>query len=122
MSPKAFRERGYLSLFASYYRPHMALFLLDMICALGIAAVDLSFPRYPAGPCRPCCPTGCSPPFCRHNASSSLAYVLKAGLGFIVTYWGHLMGVRIEADIRRDLLPICRPSPFSFYERTAPAT
>lgn len=45
MSPKAFRERGYLSLFASYYRPHMALFLLDMICALGIAAVDLSFPQ-----------------------------------------------------------------------------
>ena len=45
MSPKAFRERGYLSLFASYYRPHLALFLLDMICALGIAAVDLSFPQ-----------------------------------------------------------------------------
>ena len=33
MSSKMFRERGYLRLFAHYYRPHLALFLLDLICA-----------------------------------------------------------------------------------------
>ena len=50
MSSKMFRERGYLRLFAHYYRPHLALFLLDLICALGIALVDLCFsPGLPLG-------------------------------------------------------------------------
>ena len=46
-----------------------------------------------------------------------LAYVLKAGLSFIVTYWGHLMGVRIEADIRRDLFAHMQTLSFSFYDK-----
>ena len=44
MTTKDFQTRSRLSLFASYYKPHLGLFLLDMVCALGIALVDLAFP------------------------------------------------------------------------------
>lgn len=117
MSPKAFRERGYLSLFASYYRPHMALFLLDMICALGIAAVDLSFPQVSRWAMQTLLPDRLFVTFFAVMAILILAYVLKAGLSFIVTYWGHLMGVRIEADIRRDLFAHMQTLSFSFYDK-----
>ena len=117
MSPKAFRERGYLSLFASYYRPHMALFLLDMICALGIAAVDLSFPQVSRWAMQTLLPDRLFATFFAVMAILILAYVLKAGLSFIVTYWGHLLGVRIEADIRRDLFAHMQTLSFSFYDK-----
>ena len=117
MSPKAFRQRGYLSLFASYYRPHLALFLLDMICALGIAAVDLSFPQASRWAMQTLLPDRLFTAFFAVMAILILAYVLKAGLSFIVTYWGHLMGVRIEADIRRDLFAHMQTLSFSFYDK-----
>ena len=43
MASNRFR-RGYVSIFLSYYKPHLGLFILDMCCALGIALVDLAFP------------------------------------------------------------------------------
>ena len=44
MTPEQMRRSGYLRIFVSYYRPHLAIFLLDMVCALGICLVDLLFP------------------------------------------------------------------------------
>ena len=43
--------------------------------------------------------------------------MVKAGLSFVVTFWGHLMGVRIEADIRRDLFAHMQCLSFSFFDR-----
>ena len=43
-APKDTFQKGHLSIFLSYYKPHMAIFLLDMACALGICLVDLLFP------------------------------------------------------------------------------
>ena len=44
MTTREFQQRGLLSIFLHYFRPHMGLFLLDMACALMISLVDLSFP------------------------------------------------------------------------------
>ena len=44
MTPEQMRRSGHLRIFVSYYRPHLAIFLLDMVCALGICLVDLLFP------------------------------------------------------------------------------
>ena len=44
MSAKDFKNRSLLRIFVSYFRPHLKLFTLDMLCALGIALVDLLFP------------------------------------------------------------------------------
>ena len=44
MKQKRWKTDGYLRIFASYYRPHWKLFVLDMVCALCICLVDLAFP------------------------------------------------------------------------------
>ena len=117
MSSKMFRERGYLRLFAHYYRPHLALFLLDLICALGIALVDLCFPQVSRWAMQTLLPENLFGTFFAVMAILILAYVVKAGLSFVVTFWGHLMGVRIEADIRRDLFAHMQCLSFSFFDR-----
>ena len=45
------------------------------------------------------------------------AYVLKGCFYYIITYWGHLLGVRMEADIRRDLFSHMQDLSFSFYDK-----
>ena len=44
MTTKDYRERSALRIFLSYFKPHRGLFILDMICALMIALIDLAFP------------------------------------------------------------------------------
>ena len=45
MTTKEFQERSALRIFLSYFKPHRKLFIIDMICALTIAAIDLAFPN-----------------------------------------------------------------------------
>ena len=45
MTTKDYRTKGSLRIFFSYFKPHLRLFLLDMLCALLVAAIDLAFPR-----------------------------------------------------------------------------
>ena len=44
MTTKDYQERSPLEIFLSYFKPHMGLFILDMVCALGIVLIDLAFP------------------------------------------------------------------------------
>ena len=95
-------QRGYVPIFLSYYRPHLRLFILDMVCALGIALVDLAFPAVSREALNTLLPQSLYAAFFTVMAILLGAYVLRAAMQFIVAYWGHMMGVRIEADIRRD--------------------
>ena len=117
MGENAFRTRGYLRIFASYYKPHWKLFALDMVCALCICLVDLTFPvasRYSMQNLLPGRQFGA---FFAVMALLALAYVLKGVFYYIITYWGHLLGVRMEADIRRDLFTHMQKLSFSFYDK-----
>ena len=110
-------EKGYLPLFLSYYKPHLNLFLLDMCCALGIALVDLAFPYASRMALNELLPQNLFGAFFAVMAVLLLAYGLRAGMNYVVTYWGHMMGVRIEADIRRDLFYHMQDLSFSFYDK-----
>ena len=110
-------QRGYLSIFLSYYRPHLGLFILDMCCALGIALVDLAFPYASRLALNQLLPQNLFGAFFAVMVILLLAYGLRAGMNFVVTYWGHMMGVRIEADIRRDLFGHMQDLSFSFYDK-----
>lgn len=117
MSSQGFGQSGYLRLFMSYYKPHIGLFLLDMICALGISLVDLSFPLASKWAMQTLLPGQMFHAFFIVMLALVLSYVLKAGMSFIVNYWGHLLGVRIETDIRRDLFQHMQQLSFSFYDK-----
>ncbi|WP_302497407.1 ABC transporter ATP-binding protein [uncultured Flavonifractor sp.] len=114
---KDFKNRGYLRIFASYYKPHWRLFLLDMVCALLICIVDLLFPMVSRWSMQTLLPNQLFATFFAVMAALALAYVLKGVFYFIVTYWGHLLGVRMEADIRRDLFSHMQDLSFSFYDK-----
>ena len=114
---KDFKNRGYLRIFASYYKPHWKLFLLDMVCALLICIVDLLFPMVSREAMQNLLPNRLFTAFFIVMAALALAYVLKGVFYFIVTYWGHLLGVRMEADIRRDLFSHMQDLSFSFYDK-----
>lgn len=111
--------------FASYYRPHLGLFLLDIGCATLIAAVDVAFPLLTNYLMRVLFPQleemGPLPHFLllfgMLLGAILLGYLLRAGMQYIVNYWGHLLGVRMEADMRRDIFSHIQTLPFSFYDK-----
>ena len=117
MTAQEMKHRGHLAIFASYYKPHMKLFLLDMFCALMICVVDLVFPYVSRLSMQTLLPQGLFQTFFTVMVIMALAYLLKGGMYFIVTFWGHLMGVNIEADIRRDLFAHMQTLSFSFFDK-----
>ena len=110
-------EKGYLRIFASYYRPHIRLFILDLFCALLIAGVDLIFPLASRYSMEKLLPGNSFTAFFTVMAILIAAYLLKGAFIYIVGYWGHLLGVRMEADIRADLFDHMQTLSYSFYDR-----
>ncbi len=117
MSAEEMKNKGHIAIFMSYYKPHMAIFLLDMVCALGIALVDLAFPWASRRALNELLPQNLYSAFFAVMAILLAAYLLRAGMQYTVAYWGHMMGVRIEADIRRDLFEHMQTLSFSFYDK-----
>jgi len=118
MEQRQLASKSKLSIFASYYRPHWKLFLLDLSCALGIALIDLSFPLVSRYALQQLIPNKVWGLFAVLIAASGLAFAVRACLQYVVTYWGHLLGVRMETDIRRDLFVHLQKLSFSFYDKT----
>ena len=110
--------------FARYYKPHLGLFLLDIGCATLVAAVDVAFPLLTNYLLKKLFPaieqTGSShliTLFAIMIGAIFAAYLIRAAMMYIVNYWGHLFGVRVEADMRRDIFSHIQTLPFSFYDK-----
>lgn len=110
--------------FARYYKPHLGLFLLDIGCATLVAAIDVAFPLLTNYLLKKLFPE------IEQSGSVHLvtlfavligaifaAYIVRAIMLYIVNYWGHLFGVRVEADMRRDIFSHIQTLPFSFYDK-----
>ena len=106
-----------LRIFISYYRPHLKLFILDMACALFIALVDLSFPMISRYALQDILPAGRLNFFFVLMIAVVIAYVLRSVAQYVVTYWGHLLGVRMEVDMREDLFTHLQRLSFKFYDK-----
>ena len=103
--------------FVSYYQPHWKLFALDMACAVMIAAVDLAFPLVSRIAMQTLLPENAYGMFFAVIAALVAAYLLRAGFQYFVGYWGHVLGVNMEADMRRELFGHLQKLPFRFYDR-----
>ena len=114
-SPK--KSPSPLGVFLSYYRPHLKLFVLDLSCALMIALIDLAFPYVSKLSMERLLPGRMFAAFFAVMAALLGAYLLRLLMNYTVTYWGHILGVRIESDIRRDLFAHMQELSFGFYDR-----
>ncbi|NLC83787.1 MAG: ABC transporter ATP-binding protein, partial [Ruminococcaceae bacterium] len=107
-----------LSLFLSYYKPHRKLLLLDLLCALGISLIDLAFPMATRHALQVMLPQGLFWQFYLLIGSFVLLYLLRTLMQFVITYWGHLLGARMEADMRGDLFSHLQKLSHRFYDGT----
>lgn len=117
MNQKQKNSSGALGVFLSYYKPHLRLFALDLSCAFCISVIDLAFPYVSKLSMERLLPEKRFAAFFAVAAALLCAYLLKLLLNYIVTYWGHVLGVRIEADIRRDLFAHMQELSFGFYDK-----
>ena len=117
MTTKEYRERSQLAIFLHYFKPHWRLFALDMSCALLISLIDLAFPFISRVAMYTWLPEHAFRTFFTVMAIVAVAFLLRAFLYYIVTCWGHTFGIRVEADIRRDLFAHMQEMSFSFFDR-----
>ena len=102
--------------FISYYKPHKKLFFIDMICALLVAICNLIYPLIAKNIINDYVPNQKLSPLIICAVILLLIYVIKAFLNYFIQYWGHVVGVRIQGDMRVDMFKKLQKLPFSFYD------
>ena len=117
MTTKDFQSRSELSIFLSYFKPHLRLFLLDIFSALMIAVIDLAFPFVTRWCLYTLIPDNNWKTFWTVMALVAVVYVLRSVFTYVIAYWGHGFGVRVETDIRRDLFRHMQDLGYDFYDR-----
>ena len=116
MTTQDYRRKSPLMIFLSYFGNHKKLFALDILCAVGIAAIDLAFPLVTRSALYDMLPNQMYRTFFTVMAIVICSYVLRSVLNFVVAYYGHTFGIRVEADIRRDLFRHMQELSFDFYD------
>lgn len=105
-----------LKVFFSYYRPHLDLFVADMICAFFIAVIDVSFPFVTRHLLNTLIPKGAMRLFFCMIAFMLAVYCIRWVCVWFVNYWGHVFGVKVETDMRRDVFSKLEEQSFSFFD------
>ena len=116
MNTQFYRKHSLLRIFLSYFKPHRKLFAVDMLCAVIVAAVDLAFPIVSRTAMNKLLPTDAYATFFLIMGVMALAYLIRAFLYYVICYWGHTFGIRVEADIRRDLFRHMQSLGYEFYD------
>lgn len=102
--------------FLSYYRPHLKLFTLDMFCAFIIAAVDLVFPMFTRTVVNDVLPQGDMRQLYILGLLMFVLIIIRTISNYIVDRWGHIVGVRMEYDMRNDLFSHIQTLSFSYFD------
>ena len=106
--------------FVSYYKPYKVLFWVDMACALLLSAIDLAFPQildYLTKNIFTRSPEEVISVLKYVAIALILMYIVKFGCQYFITGWGHIMGARMESDMRQDLFDHYQKLSFSYYDK-----
>lgn len=106
--------------FIKYYKPYLFLFYADLFCALIVSVIDLSFPqllRYLTGDVFEGATDGVARILWIVGITLLLMYMIRYFCQYFITYKGHMMGVQMETDMRRDLFNHYQQLPFSYYDK-----
>ena len=117
MTTKDYQRKSPLMIFLNYFKNHKKLFAIDVGCAVGIAAIDLAFPLVTRSALYDMLPNRMYRTFFIIMAVVVACYVLRSFLNYIVAYYGHTFGIRVEADIRKDLFRHMQELSFDYYDQ-----
>jgi len=109
-----------LKKFIKYYKPYKAVFFIDLFCATIISAIDLAFPQLLrtltktlfAG-----APGKIVSALIPITIGLLVAYIIQTACRYYVTYAGHMMGARMERDMRKELFDQYEKLSFSYYDQ-----
>lgn len=109
-----------LKKFIKYYKPYKAVFFIDLLCATIISAIDLAFPQLLrtltktlfAG-----APGKIISALIPITIGLLVAYIIQTVCRYYVTYAGHMMGARMERDMRKELFDQYEELSFSYYDQ-----
>jgi ATP-binding cassette subfamily B protein len=104
--------------FARYYKPHLRLFIFDMFCAFMVAVCNMFYPMITRRMINSYLPDKNITVIAAWGAALLAIYAVKAGCVYAIQYFGHVMGVRIQLDIRRDAFNHLQRLPFSYFDKT----
>ena len=116
MTTRDFQNKKPLAILLSYFKPHRGLFVLDLACATIVALVDLAFPLVTRKSMYDLLPNQQYRTFFTVMAVMMAAFIVRAFLYYVIAYWGHTFGIRVEADIRRDLFIHVQELDVSFFD------
>ena len=102
--------------FISYYKPHTGLFILDMICAVAVALCNLYYPTLARKIINEYSLEESYAPIIIGAVLLLAVYLIKALGTYIMGYYGHVVGVRMQKDMRRDLFDKYQKLPFSYFD------
>ena len=117
MTTQDYQRKSPLAIFLGYFGNHKRLFAIDILCTVGIAAIDLTFPLVTRKALYDLLPNQLYRTFFLIMAAVAVSYVLRTFLKYIVAYYGHTFGIRVEADIRKDLFAHMQELSFDYYDR-----
>lgn len=102
--------------FISYYSPYKKLFAADMVCAFLLAVCDLFYPELTRKMLNDYIPNGKLTSLFILAGILLAIYFLKLGLNYFVQYYGHIMGVRMQAKMRKDVFDHLQRLPLSYFD------
>ena len=102
--------------FIKYYKPFKALFFMDLFCAMIVSATDLFFPLLTKNVINVYIPDKNLRMILIMGAIMLGIYLLKTAANYFILYWGHLLGVGIQANMRHDVFEHLQKLPFTFFD------
>ncbi|MEC0256450.1 ABC transporter ATP-binding protein [Paenibacillus lautus] len=102
--------------FFSYYRPYKGLFILDFTCAVIAGLLELAFPLAVSKFIDDLLPSQDWPLILIACIVLLSIYALNTALQYIVTYWGHMLGINIETDMREKMFSHIQKLSFRFFD------
>ena len=105
-----------LKRFIRYYKPYKKLFILDLLAAFLVSACDLFYPMITRNVINDVIPNKQIKLLFVFAILLTLIFLIKAGLNYFMQYWGHVVGVRMQADMRRDLFDKLQDMPNKYFD------
>ncbi len=105
-----------LKRFFAYYKPHRLIFVLDMLAALFVSIIGVGYPIITRVMLNDLIPNKKYEQIIIFGVSLLVLYVIRMLLNYFIQYYGHVMGVKMQAQMRRDMFTHLEKLPYSFFD------
>lgn len=105
-----------LKRFMAYYKPHKLLFFFDMLASLAVAAIAITYPMITRTMLNTYIPDNNIRMVVICGGALLCVYLLRMGLNYFIQYYGHVMGVKMQAQMRSDMFNHLEKLPYSFFD------